>query len=110
MECLQLVCSWMYNCGRLTSYPFKRQPHKMVKHAQTICQQQTTNCLSVFDYFVGLALKGLSAFLKISVLWQLFSFFMEKSGDNVIQSFWPYFYKVPHLKVSFKSLHAFYCL
>ena len=32
--------------------PFKCQPHKMVKHTQM-------NCLSVFDYFVGLALKGL---------------------------------------------------
>ena len=31
----------------------------MVKHTQTIRQQQPTNCLSVFDYFVGLALKGL---------------------------------------------------
>ena len=31
----------------------------MVKHTQTIRQQQRTNCLSVFDQFVGLALKGL---------------------------------------------------
>ena len=31
----------------------------MVKHTQTIRQQQPTNCLSVFDYFVGLELKGL---------------------------------------------------
>ena len=34
------------------SLPFKRQPRKMVKHAQT-------NCLGVFDHFVGLVLKGL---------------------------------------------------
>ena len=39
---------------------FKRQPHKMVKHAQTIRWQQPTNCLSVFDHFLGLALKGLT--------------------------------------------------
>ena len=32
------------------SWSFKCQPHKMVKHTQT---------LSVFDHFVGLALKGL---------------------------------------------------
>ena len=32
---------------------FKRQSHKMVKHTQT------NNCLSVFDHFVILALKGL---------------------------------------------------
>ena len=32
----------------------------MVKHTQTIRRQQPTNCLSVFDHFVGLALTGLS--------------------------------------------------
>ena len=31
----------------------------MVKHTQTIRQQQPTNCLSVFDHFMGLALEGL---------------------------------------------------
>ena len=31
----------------------------MVKHTQTIRRQQPTNCLSVFDHFVELALKGL---------------------------------------------------
>ena len=30
----------------------------MVKHTQTICQQQPTNCLSVFGRFVGWRLKG----------------------------------------------------
>ena len=30
----------------------------MTKHSQTI-RRQPTNCLSVFDHFVGLALKGL---------------------------------------------------
>ena len=38
---------------------FKRQPHKMVKHTQTICQLLPTNCLIVFDDFVGLAFEGL---------------------------------------------------
>ena len=32
----------------------------MVKHTQTICRLLPTNCLSVFDHFVGLALKGLN--------------------------------------------------
>ena len=32
----------------------------MVKHTQTVRRQQSTNCLSVFDHFVGLALKGLT--------------------------------------------------
>ena len=31
----------------------------MVKHTQTIRQQQLTNCLSLFDHFVGLGLKEL---------------------------------------------------
>ena len=34
-------------------------PNKMVKHTQAICRQKPTNCLSVFDHFMGLALKGL---------------------------------------------------
>ena len=32
----------------------------MVKHTQTIRGLLLTNCLSVFDHFVGLAPKGLS--------------------------------------------------
>ena len=31
----------------------------MVKHTQTIRREKPTNCLSMFDNFVGLALKGL---------------------------------------------------
>ena len=31
----------------------------MVEHTQTIRRLLQTNCLSVFDHFVGLALKGL---------------------------------------------------
>ena len=31
----------------------------MVKHTQTIRRLLSTNCLRVFDYFVGLAFKGL---------------------------------------------------
>ena len=41
------------------SSPFKRQIYKMVKHTQTIRRLLSTNCLSVFDHFVGLVLKGL---------------------------------------------------
>ena len=32
----------------------------MVKHTQTVRRQYWTNCLNVFDHFVGLALKGLT--------------------------------------------------
>ena len=36
----------------------------MVKHTQTIRRQEPTNCLVVFDRFVGLAFKGLK-WLKV---------------------------------------------
>ena len=39
--------------------PFKRQPQKMIKHTQTIHGLLSTNCLSVFDHYKGMALKGL---------------------------------------------------
>ena len=32
----------------------------MAKHNPTICRKKRTNCLSLFDHFVGLALKGLT--------------------------------------------------
>ena len=40
--------------------PFKRQPHKMDKNTQAIRRQKPMKCLSVFDYFVGLAIKRLT--------------------------------------------------
>ena len=43
---------------KLTIQPFKRKPHKMVKHTQTIYRQ------IVFDHFVGFALKGLRVLVK----------------------------------------------
>ena len=46
----------------------KRQLHKMVKHTQTIRGQQPTNCLSVFDHFMGLMPKGLKFFLYCSLI------------------------------------------
>ena len=36
----------------------------MVKHTQTIRRKIPTNCLSVFNHFVGLALKGVELTLK----------------------------------------------
>ena len=35
----------------------------MVKHTQTIRRQQPTNCSSVFDHFVGLAIKILKTWM-----------------------------------------------
>ena len=56
----------------------------MVKHTQAMRLQQPTNCLSVFDHFVGLVLKGLKIplFLKYlchlrdvtSLLFKMFNF------------------------------------
>ena len=37
----------------------------MAKHIQTIRRQKPTNCLSVFDHFVGLTLKGLAYHLNL---------------------------------------------
>ena len=37
-------------------------PQNGQQNGQTICQQQPKNCLSVFDYFVGLELKRLRNF------------------------------------------------
>ena len=43
--------------SQFRSWPFKRQSRKIVKHTQAIYRQKPTNCLRVFDYYVGLALK-----------------------------------------------------
>ena len=48
-----------------TPQPFKLQPHRMVRHTQTIRREQPTNCLSVFDHFAGLERKGLTPALKM---------------------------------------------
>ena len=37
----------------------------MVKHTQAIRRVLPKNCLSVFNHFVGLALKGLSNFISM---------------------------------------------
>ena len=53
----------------------KRQPYKMVKHIQTVLWLLPTNCLSVFNHFMGLALKGLKiCFSTILPLLQLKNF------------------------------------
>ena len=49
---------------------------KMVKHTQTICQLLPTNCLSVFDHFVGLVFKGLNLYWGNTV-------FVESSSGNL---------------------------
>ena len=56
----------------------------MVKHAQTIRRQQPTNCFSVFDHFVGLALKGLTLSLRHYIITSKKYFFITES----IKVFW----------------------
>ena len=51
----------------------KRQARKIVKHAQTIRQMLSTNCLSVFDYFVGLTFKKLKKCYQTAKLQVIFN-------------------------------------
>ena len=53
-------CRFSNKCNNFL--PFKRQPQEMVKHIQRICGLLQTNCLIVFDHFVGLTLEGLTGF------------------------------------------------
>ena len=46
--------------------PLKRQPHKMVKHTQTIRWKKPANCFSKLDHFVRLALKGLNQIILLN--------------------------------------------
>ena len=46
----------------------KRQSHKIVKHTQTIYRLLPTNCFSACDHFVGLALKGLTFIVRLSLV------------------------------------------
>ena len=56
----------------------------MVKHVQTISRQQSMNCLSVFDYFVGLTLKEL---LRKGLFRILSNIYDE---TNIWQKYWAY--------------------
>ena len=54
----------------------------MIKHSQTTGRQKPANCLSVFDHFVGFALKGLSALFflaqqRICFFWVIFIPFFD---------------------------------
>ena len=65
--------------------PFRRQPHTMVKHTQTIRWQQSTNCSSVFDHFVRFALKGLK-FLENVEHSEHFDDVMKAVNSNVSET------------------------
>ena len=56
----------MVNCFLRNGWPMKdvnplsANPTKLLNTLKAICWQKPANCLSVFDQFVGLPLKGLS--------------------------------------------------
>ena len=52
----------------------------MVKHIQTIRWQQPANCLSVFEHFVGLALKRLISSVKLTNSILLKNYYKVTSG------------------------------
>ena len=52
----------------------------MVKRTQAMRRQEVTNRLSVFDHFVGLALRGLR--LVFAVLHTSHTVFLQESGPN----------------------------
>ena len=61
MKCKIVAPSiWFQNRQCYPILTLKRQPYKMVKHTQKICRLLPTNCLSVFDHFARLTLKGLN--------------------------------------------------
>ena len=51
-----ILIFFFFNSGFQFNH-LKHQPHKMVKHTQTIRRLLPTNCLRVFDHFVGLFFK-----------------------------------------------------
>ena len=71
------------------------QPHKIFKHTQTIRRLLPTDCLSMFDHFAGLALKGLntSNVMKMQekiLLSQIL--FMQKPLQNLAKNLrWRFF-------------------
>ena len=64
---ISLVCPTLFNFLTL-----QMPTPKMVKRIQTIHRLLLTNCLSLFDHFVGLALKGFSYFSSFMQLLSVF--------------------------------------
>ena len=56
-----------------------REPHKIVKHCQTIRWFLPKNCLSVVDHFLGLALKR----VKLYKIWDR----ITKETVSLLKSF-----------------------
>ena len=109
--------NYSFHCLSLSLNTFSANSTKLVKHTQTIRRQKPTNCLSVFDYFDGLELKGLiyrnqllsgtyrssrsQLFFKIGVLkiWQI------SQKNTVLNSL---FNKVEVLQHRLRLQHRYY--
>ena len=61
----------MFELAKTGCKPFKRQLHIVVKHTQTFCWLLLKICLSLYDLFCALVLKG----LRTSIL----TFFLTNS-------------------------------
>ena len=71
-----IILTSFFLVGKMKMFlTLKDQHHKLVKHTKTICRQQPTNCLNVFDHFVELALKGLNAIIIGPLLLSFLSHF-----------------------------------
>ena len=77
---------------------FKHQLHKMVKHTQIICRLLPTNCLSVFDHFMGLALNELNANANDNFYVQITGAFRD--NQSLSEVFW----RIVDLEIDRKSL------
>ena len=77
-------CTWKKYVHTVNS--FKCQPHKIIKHNQTIRRQQPRNFLNVFDHFVGLALKGLRCFLEKFTPFLRTLFFYRKPLETYLRT------------------------
>ena len=91
---LRLVNLKLYLSCRIT-YLFKHQPHKMVKNTQKLCWLMSTKSLSVFEYFVELALKGLIWKMLPEEYFQLepriflhYQYFYIQYRDSVLRKMW----------------------
>ena len=91
LNCHQPMNAWM-SLGaseQFVTINLKHQPHKIVKHTKTICWLLSTNCLSVFDHFVWLALK------RLLILWKSY-------GKSVLTNF-------SELKCNINSVNNYVC-
>ena len=66
----------------------------MVIHTQTIRWLLATNCLSVVDHFVGLALKGLNESIEVFLNLWLSKNLLGMTKNIIIP--YPYFYSYHH--------------